>query len=157
MGFFNPLILTQIFAQPGNPNSCRIPAFSPLCCLPHKSFLRASPLQSFVWTEILPRDRCANHVTSYAYLSKKRLNALSAAIWPCSRWKKVPIKWFSCHQNHFSRNFCYLAHYGKSRIARKHLFKEHLTNLCGRLADTGTDLITYNGPRCFSKCAYAIC
>ena len=80
-----------------------------LCYLPHKSFPRASPLQSFVWTEILPRDRCVNHVTSYAYLSKNRLNALSAAIWPCSRWKKVPIKWFSCHQNHFSRYFWYLA------------------------------------------------
>ena len=109
MGFFNPLTSTQIFAQPGNPNSCRISAFWPLCYLPHKSFPGASPLQSFVWTEILPRDRCVNHVTSYAYLSKNRLNALSAAIWPYSHWKKVPIKWFSCHQNHFSRYFWYLA------------------------------------------------
>ena len=45
----------------------------------------------------------------HIYLSKNRLSALSAAIWPCSRWKKVPIKWFSCHQNHFSRYFWYLA------------------------------------------------
>ena len=95
----NPVILTLAEYRPSDLCATYRTSLSP----------RASPLQSFVWTEILPHDRCVNHVTSYAYLSKNWLNALSAAIWPCSRWKKVPIKWFSCHQNHFSRYFWYLA------------------------------------------------
>ena len=64
--------------------------------------------------EKFPRERCVNHVTSYAYLIKEPLDALSAAIWPCSRWKKIPIRSFLCRQNHFSRlirhqtnNYCY--------------------------------------------------
>ena len=64
--------------------------------------------------EKFPRERCVNHVTSYAYLIKEPLDALSAAIWPCSRWKKIPVTSFVCRQNHFSRlirhqtnNYCY--------------------------------------------------
>ena len=75
----------------------------------HMSFLRASPLQSFVTSE-----RCVNHLTSFAYLIKEPLDAFSAAIWPCSRWKKIPIRSFLCRQNHFPRlirhqtnNCCY--------------------------------------------------
>ena len=64
--------------------------------------------------EKFPRERCVNHLTSFAYLIKEPLDALSAAIWPCSRWKKIPIRSFLCRQNHFSRlirhqnnNYCY--------------------------------------------------
>ena len=58
--------------------------------------------------------QCVNHVTSYAYLIKEPLDALSATIWPCSRLKKIPIRSFLCRQNHFPRlirhqtnNCCY--------------------------------------------------
>ena len=51
----------------------------------------------------LPHERCVNHVTSYAYLIKEPLDALSAAIWTCLRCKKIPIRSFLCRQNHFSR------------------------------------------------------
>ena len=42
--------------------------------------------------EKFPGERCVNHVTSYAYLIKEPLDALSAAIWPCLRRKKIPIR-----------------------------------------------------------------
>lgn len=42
-----------------------------------------------------------------------------------------------------------------TRLARKHLFQEHLTNLCGHLADTGMDLITYMGQGANARAPYA--
>ena len=82
---------------------------------PHMSFLRASPLlQSFVWREISPRTMCQPCDVIYIFIIKEPLDALSAAIWPCSRWKKIPVTSFVCRQNHFSRlirpqtnNYCY--------------------------------------------------
>ena len=74
-----------------------------------------SPSSKYEHRQISPR-RCHmnNHVTSYACLIKEPLDALSAAIWPCSRRKKIPIRSFLCRQNHFSQlirhqsnNYCY--------------------------------------------------
>ena len=58
---------------------------------------------SHLCEEKLPRKRCVNHVTPYAYLIKEPLDALSAAISPCWHWKKIPIRSFLCCQNHFSQ------------------------------------------------------
>ena len=66
---------------------------------------------SHLCEEKLIRERCVNHVTSYAYLIKEPLDALSPAMFAL---EKIAIRSFLCGQNHFfllirhqTNNYCY--------------------------------------------------